>query len=91
MDWFKAKYVLLGDDILIGDTLLANKYIEVMHVLGVEISAHKTHVSPHFCEFAKRLIYKGEEITPFPLSALKQECRRYYSLTNLLLESSKKG
>jgi hypothetical protein len=91
MDWRTAKYVLLGDDILIGEQLLADKYIEVMHELGLEISKPKTHVSPHFSEFAKRLIYKGEEITPFPLSALKQESRRYFSLTNLLLESQQKG
>jgi len=89
--WVDAKYVILGDDVLIGDHNLADLYKKVMEELGVEISIPKTHQSPHFCEFAKRLLYKGEEISPFPISALKEESKRYYSLTNLLLETKQKG
>jgi hypothetical protein len=57
------KYCLLGDDVLIGSSEIAQKYMEIMKNLGVEISLSKTHVSPHFCEFAKQLIYRGENIT----------------------------
>lgn len=42
-----------------------------MGILGVEVSVLKTHTSPHFFEFAKRLFYKGVEISPFPISAIQ--------------------
>jgi hypothetical protein len=87
----EAKYVLLGDDILIGDRLLKEKYCEVITSLGVEFSPLKTHESKFLFEFAKRLFYKGEEITPFPISSLKESAKRYYLLVNLLDEVSRKG
>lgn len=62
-----------------------------MEGLGVEVSIQKTHQSSTFAEFAKRLFYKGEEISPFPLSALKESSRRYYQLVNLLMECENKG
>lgn len=91
MNWATAKYCLLGDDILIGDDALAEVYLSVMEGLGVEVSIQKTHQSSTFAEFAKRLFYKGEEISPFPLSALKESARRYYQLVNLLMECENKG
>jgi hypothetical protein len=87
----EAKYVLLGDDILIGDRLLKEKYCEVITSLGVEFSPIKTHESKFLFEFAKRLFFKGEEITPFPISSLKESAKRYYLLVNLLDEVSRKG
>lgn len=51
----EAKYVLLGDDILIGDRQLASAYLEMITSLGVEISSIKTHQSADLFEFAKRL------------------------------------
>jgi hypothetical protein len=57
--------------VLIGEAAIAQKYMEIMKNLGVEISAQKTHISPHFCEFAKQLIYRGVNISPFPISSLK--------------------
>jgi len=89
--WSEARYVLLGDDVLIGDRLLKNKYIEMMTRLGVTFSPLKTHESEFLFEFAKRLFYKGEEITPFPISALKEVSKRYYLLVNLLIELEPKG
>lgn len=89
--WATAKYCLLGDDILIGDDALAEMYISTMEEIGVEISIPKTHQSNHFAEFAKRLLYKGEEISPFPLSALRTSSRRSYQLVNLCMELEKKG
>jgi hypothetical protein len=91
IEWATAKYCLLGDDILIGDDALSEEYLRVMESIGVEISKPKTHRSSTFAEFAKRLFYRGEEISPFPLSALKQSARRYYQLVNLLMECEKKG
>jgi hypothetical protein len=47
-------YILLGDDIVIKNDRVANKYITIMTRLGVDISMHKTHVSKDTYEFAKR-------------------------------------
>lgn len=90
MNWKTAPYQLLGDDILIGDDKLGEEYISIIESLGVDYSIPKTFKSPHFCEFAKRLIYKGVEITPFPISALKESMSRYYNLVNLLIETERK-
>lgn len=86
MDWKTAPYVLLGDDILIGNFKLAEMYIQTIESLGVEVSVLKTHWSKHFGEFAKRLIFKGQEISPFPMSAIKEVGRKYYLLTNFIME-----
>jgi len=69
MEWKTAPYVLLGDDILIGDDQLAEFYLEMISSLGVRFSKEKTYSSDHFGEFAKRIIYNGCEITPLPISA----------------------
>jgi len=67
-----GQYVLLGDDIVIAHDTLAKSYKEVMACLDVPISEQKTHVSKHMYEFAKRWIYKEQEITPFPVGALME-------------------
>lgn len=38
--------------------------------IGVEVSSSKTFISPVMLEFAKRIFYKGEEVTPFPISSV---------------------
>jgi hypothetical protein len=48
------EYILLGDDIVICNDKVAQKYIAIMTRLGVHISPHKTHVSKNTYEFAKR-------------------------------------
>jgi len=85
------KYVLLGDDVLIGDSEVVNQYLEIMRKLGVEIQLTKSHISPHFCEFAKRLIYRGVEITPFPYSSLRNSMKSCDLMTALLLQEKDKG
>jgi len=47
-------YILLGDDIVIRNDKVAQKYITIMTRLGVDISIPKTHVSKNTYEFAKR-------------------------------------
>jgi len=54
MNWKTSKYVLLGDDIIIGDDELARLYKETLVLIGVDFSEQKTHTSPFLCEFAKR-------------------------------------
>jgi hypothetical protein len=87
----KAKYLILGDDVLIGDTSLRNKYLEVLNHLDVEVSLIKSHESSKLFEFAKRLVLNHVEITPFPISSLKESSKKYYLLVNLLMEEIRKG
>jgi hypothetical protein len=68
--WRTAQYVILGDDILIGSVDLAVAYRHRISDLGVEVSIQKTLVSQDTFEFAKRYFHRGEEITPFPVSAI---------------------
>jgi hypothetical protein len=91
MDWRTSKYVILGDDVLIGDHNLAIMYKEIIHLLGVEISSIKTHESSKLLEFAKRLILNGIEVTPFPISSLCETSKRSYLLTNTLTEETRRG
>lgn len=63
-------YILLGDDIVIRDNKVAQKYITIMTRLGVDISTAKTHVSFNTYEFAKRWIHHGVEISGIPLRGL---------------------
>jgi len=81
----------LGDDILIGDDEVGKRYLEVIDALGVEVSLAKTHISQTTCEFAKRWIHKGVEISPVPISALKGCGKKYYLLTSFLMQLEGKG
>uniref|UniRef100_A0AAU7YB44 RNA-dependent RNA polymerase n=1 Tax=Exserohilum turcicum mitovirus 4 TaxID=3229028 RepID=A0AAU7YB44_9VIRU len=63
-DW-NTDYEILGDDIVIFDHSLAEKYLEVMRYLGLEINLNKSIVSkslPVF-EFAKRTIVNGVNVS----------------------------
>jgi len=78
-------YALLGDDIVIGDEEVGELYMQVISDLGLQYSPAKTHKSKDFYEFAKRIIVsKNEEITPFPISALKNCGKSVSQLTTLL-------
>jgi hypothetical protein len=67
-------YIILGDDIVIKDDKVAQKYKKIMNKLGVSISPHKTHVSKNTYEFAKRWIKviddKFIELSPLPLKGI---------------------
>jgi len=89
--WKRLPYYLLGDDIVIGDKDVGDMYIKMINSLHIEISLAKTHRSEHFFEFAKRIFYKGEEISPFPISSLKECGKSVTALTVLLMEQTAKG
>lgn len=72
----------------IGNKELADAYKDLIRRLGVDFSKAKTHESSSFVEFAKRYLYKGDEITPFPISSLKNSSKRYFLLVSLLIEQS---
>lgn len=89
--WQQLPYCLLGDDIVIGDSAVAVEYTRIINSLGVEIAHEKSYTSPHFIEFAKRWILYNKEISPFPLSALKEASKRYYMLVNVLMNCEVRG
>jgi len=89
--WRKARYVILGDDVLIGDDRLAVLYREKLKILGVEVSENKTFSSPLICEFAKRYLYKGEEVSPFPISSLMDHFGDASLLVGSLTGETRKG
>ena len=66
------QYIILGDDIVIKNDKVAERYIKVITSLGVEVSLNKTHVSKDTYEFAKRWIkpLTKQEITGVPLKGI---------------------
>lgn len=87
-DWKALPYALLGDDIVICDEQVAERYMSLIKQLGMEYSSAKTHKSKDFYEFAKRIFYQGVEVSPFPISALS-ECGKSYDLLFTLIWSLK--
>lgn len=65
--WFTL-YAVLGDDVVIADDRVAQKYRALCRLLGVEIGLNKSLVSKwRTLEFAKKLFYQGEDISGLPL------------------------
>jgi hypothetical protein len=75
----------------VGDTALYKEYRRLLQLLDMPVSEMKTHNSFTLCEFAKRWIYKGEEITPFPLPAAMEAKGKYFQWIPLLLAEAHKG
>lgn len=89
--WSTAKYVILGDDILIGDDRLGELYRTKILSLGVEISEQKSFTSTEVCEFAKRYIFRGEEVSPFPLSSVQNNLGDVSLLVASVMGEERKG
>jgi len=51
--------------------------MKLLKALGVEVSRPKTYVSDIGLEFAKRLFYRGIDISPFPVSGIVGAGRDY--------------
>lgn len=67
--WFEA-YVVLGDDIVIFDNDVAEKYLSIMEDLGVGINLVKSVQSKDSFEFAKRNFTKGADVSPLSFKEL---------------------
>jgi len=64
--WF-GLYALLGDDIVIADVSVANKYKRLCKWLGMGIGISKSMVNDNLsCEFAKKVFVQGKECSAFP-------------------------
>jgi hypothetical protein len=88
---FFDSYALLGDDIVIADSLVAEQYKLLLSELDMPISEAKTHVSNDTYEFAKRWVHKGEEVTGFSISGMFSVWKRYPLLHNFLVTQSHHG
>jgi hypothetical protein len=84
-------YRILGDDIVIANDAVAERYRKILSMLDVPISETKTHVSNEIYEMAKRWVYKGEEVSPFPLSGLLEVVGKYHLTYELLQQSKTRG
>lgn len=69
-NWKRCPYMLLGDDIVIANDFVANKYKEILLEWDIPYSPEKTHVSKLGYEFAKQIHFQGKNISPFPVAAL---------------------
>lgn len=66
--WFRA-YAVLGDDVIIADDTVAWRYQALMQEIGVEIGLSKSLIaSGRTAEFAKRLYFRGEDVSGLPHS-----------------------
>lgn len=83
-------YILLGDDIVIKNNRVAQRYIALMTKWGVDISKNKTHVSKDTYEFAKRWICNESEISPLPLKGISQNYINPKVVYTILMEWSRK-
>jgi len=62
--WF-SDYAIIGDDVVIFDTKVAEQYLVILGQLGVEVSMHKSLTSKTgVFEFAKQIHYKGMNLSP---------------------------
>jgi len=84
-------YILLGDDIVITNDKVSEKYVELITDFGVEISPHKTHVSETTYEFAKRWFHMGIEVTGFPVNSIKSTLSSPLELFSAVLTQFDRG
>lgn len=85
------KYMLLGDDVVIYNDIVAKSYTDLIESLGVEISSSKSHVSKDTYEFAKRWFQNNIEISPVPISGFSSNTDNPKLLYSQLLELIYKG
>jgi len=84
-------YCILGDDIVIANSLVAGYYKDVIKGLGVGISKEKSLVSLDTYEFAKRLVCQGQELTAFPLAAIVENSKSVTALWATTLVARDRG
>lgn len=82
--WKNGKYRILGDDIVIFDDRLAEKYQEIIHLIGMDIQLQKSHIGNSLFEFAKRVFTPYGEISPFSIKAGLSESKSYFGFIELL-------
>jgi len=89
--WSSMRYVVLGDDVVIGDHSVAQCYKQILRDLGVDWDPIKSHESVHTLEFAKRWLSGGVEFTPLPLDGIFESSANYVNFTITLIQEERKG
>lgn len=79
-----TNYVVLGDDVVIADSKVAESYRGLLSSLDMPYSHAKTHVSHDSFEFAKRWVMFRKEVTPFSIGGLDRVMGRYSLLFSFL-------
>jgi hypothetical protein len=86
--WFE-NYAVLGDDIVIGDKVVASAYLVLMKDLGVEINLSKSLVSASgSCEFAKRFYHHGVDVSPIGPKSILEMIGSPRSFKDVVLNNS---
>jgi hypothetical protein len=86
-----SDYVILGDDIVIANSLAAEQYEKIIRSLGVGISREKSLVSIDSFEIAKRYYNEGKELTPFPLASIIENRSSVAALWSTTLVARERG
>jgi len=78
---YRQNYLILGDDIVIKGSKIAERYQELIKDLGLEIDLVKSHLCTNpidksvvdsRCEFTKRLFINGKEVSSLPIKLLRK-------------------
>jgi hypothetical protein len=74
--WF-SQYALLGDDLVIANTLVKDSYLKLMEDLGVKVNVSKSLLSPkgRALEFAKRFYLDNQNLSPISIKEILNSCR----------------
>jgi len=83
-------YIMLGDDVVITDDIIASKYKEVIKSIGVTISEQKSHVSQNTYEFAKRWFKNGIEVSPIPINGIVEGLTNPINVYSVMNEQRKR-
>nr|UJQ92510.1 MAG: putative RNA-dependent RNA polymerase [Mitoviridae sp.] len=86
-DKLGVNYAVLGDDMVINNDLVAEKYVELMTDLGLEISMGKSVISNRFTEFAKKLRGPGIDFSPIGAGAILASSRSGLMIPQVFLSA----
>jgi hypothetical protein len=78
-------YAVLGDDIVIGDSSVANTYLDIISKIGVKCGLHKSLLSPRgsALEFAKRTWVNNNDVSPVSIREVVSSMSSIQSLVAL--------
>lgn len=85
----KLPYMLLGDDIVIGNDKVAETYKALLVEWDIPFNKAKTHVSKYGFEFAKQIRFHKDNISPLSLSSIYNNRNDYKTSILFLVEELK--
>jgi hypothetical protein len=84
---YRVPYMLLGDDIVIGNDDVAREYKNLLVEWDIPFNPSKTYTSIHGFEFAKQIRYKDINISPLSLSSFYNNRNDYTLCVSFLIEA----